>query len=1180
MIDLNHTEEIGCPPSAYGGRRSLKEIHSTEHCLTNTDMKSTANAMSGRCDRHRHGAWRRVSVAFCKSFSNPAPSKGSLHARSERRATVITRSVVLPALLGCCLGLSVSGCGNIVVDKTATVSPGTFVAWPAPVTFGSMLVGPTATAPVSLTNGGNSPITIPLLTATGPYSLVELSSLPIVLTGNGTLELTNKFAPLAAETQTGQLIVTGDAATGTQIINLSGTGAEAPLSRPPTVSLSPSVVNFGTHVPGYTSTPRVVSLTNTGGSALHLGPVALAGNNASVFTETTNCGATLAPAQVCAIQIAFTPIAAGSASASLQVTDNASNSPHTVSLVGTGSAAANITGYWTPPHRGTTNSLGTVSLPIGAAGPVRLLSPTLQGEGQPLICTDTSWNSAHDTLTITFSAAAATLNVTIHIQPTADGVSAEITADHPGITALNTGSWPDTLTVQPVAVPYYSGFVTYAPKLGQFLNAWWDWRTSNASQINGAIVVYAAKTDGTLNPVHELLRLAVSPDVDTVYPSAGNPPSPYMSTMGGRTVLDIWDVGFSTVQQGLTDLGDYRISNCIGIIHQWQYAGYDNALPEHYPANPDLGGQPGLQAAMAQGRADGCLMSVHENYVDYYPDYPGYNTAAIGLNSDGTRILSNLNPSTRIQSFAAKPSWLVLNAQTQSPLIHAAFQTSAAFLDVNSAVPPFWHADMDASVPQAAMLFTMLRNSTALWAYERQTHNGPVLGEGKEHWYYSGLLDGVEAQLGAGTISANSDVLLPLFVDFDLSRIHPLQVNHGMGYYSRWTRTATWNMTTLQMDAYRMQEIAFGHAPFLTVGSWNIVPLALLESNLVSPVALRYGLAHATSIQYSLGGLWVTPSVAAQAGQFTQVKISYDNRLLVVANDAATPLVWNTLTIPQYGWAATGPDLLAYTAQCGSTICDYAQTPVSIFANSRNQSDARIGWGEAAPSIAWVTPSGRREFRIGYKWRVYRAPGPQIKYEAFVHFVDDSEVTNSSDGAVFQGDHQPLTLTSLWQPGQTITDGPWSVQLPDSVPDGTYSIRVGLYDPATGNRLLLSGDNDGTGRYIVGQLIVSGAGTQFDLLSPSGVANDPRLNAADSVVNFGPVQTDGMVTIIKDSGLWILRPYPRYRNFTVLLNSATFPVPSSVQASGAFNAVVVPQIRGDYWLLPLDGNKQYSWPIQ
>ena len=1075
-------------------------------------------------------------------------------------------------ILSCCFCLLLSGCGGTLYKGAVT---GSLVASPSTVTFGTVPINQTASTTVSLLNGGSAPIQITQLNLKGQsFSVTDPSDLPVTIPAGGTYGLNVQFNPAGAGAATGQLtIANNSSAIGAPVINLSGTGMAGTAA----ASIAPTGISFGTEIVGNSSAAQTVTVTNTGALPLAVDGIGVAGANSGSFSATNNCGASLAAGVSCTIQVSFLPTTLGEASASLTVADSASGSPQAVPLSGTGSSALSV--YWLAPSIGSVNALGTVVVPSSGKGTVQLLSPTIIGNKGPLVCAGTAWDSTGTSLSIKYTMGTATLNVVVQVTPTITGVNAQLDADQALITSVDMGNWAADLNTHPIAVPYYTADVWYSQSLPAYLNGWWDWHTTQATQLNGTAAQYLAKTDGTLNKLHELMEVTVSSDVDAVLPAPGNPASPFMSKLSGRTVFDIWDSGFSEIEQGLSDLGDYGITNCVGIIHNWQYDGYDNALPEHYPANPRLGGGAALQAAIAQGQADGCLMAVHENYVDYYPNYPSFNAASVTLLSNGSQVLSWLNPSTGIQSFAAKPSWMLTNAMSQSPLIHANYGTTADYLDVNSAAVPSWDVDMDASSPRAGMLTTSTQSRESLWAYERKTNEGPVLGEGANHWYYSGLLDGVEAQLGAGSVAMNLGETLPLFVDFDLLQIHPLQVNHGMGYYNRWTQSGTSSMMTTQMDAYRMQEIAFGHAPFLGNGTWSDVSRAFVESSLVAPVAASYGTALAASIKYQVNGAWATSSVAAQTGQFTQVQVDYNNGLAVVANASETALTWNGLTIPQYGWAAKSASLFAYTAQCGSTICDYAQTATTIFANARNQSDAEISFGYAAPSVSGITQGSGHSFTINCLWRVFRPLGTQTSYTAFVHFVNDSRASDSNEGRVFQGDHQPVPATSQWQVGQAVSDGPVSVTIPSSVPDGTYSIRIGLYDQATGVRLMLSGDNDGTERYIVGYLNIFGGGTQVSFTAPAPQVNDPRLNTAGTVVNFGTLQTDGMISLTQKNKQWVLRSFPRYRNVTVLLNSDNFTMPTIVETSGSANSTVIPLSKGGYWQLPTNGAKTYSWPV-
>lgn len=827
-------------------------------------------------------------------------------------------------------------------------------------------------------------------------------------------------------------------------------------------------------------------------------------------------------------------------------------------VMGLGAFAQGERLNWVAPTAQSTNSLGTVT-----AGGRMLFSPTIRGIAGALVCKDAHWDGRK--LVISYIAGASLLHVTVTVSNEGETFEAMVDGDQPQISSVDIGPWSPGLQAKPVAVPYYSGNVWYLPVLGTYGNAWWDWHATHATKLNGTQAQYLNRTDATLSALHERLLVILSPDVDATLPSPGNPPSPWVNDLSGRMVLDIWTPNFKQIEQGLTELGSYGITDCAGIIHIWQHAGYDNALPQHYPANDAMGADAGLSAAINAGKADGCLMALHENYVDYYPNYPKFDPAAIALTSDGKLMLSWLNHSTGIHSYSAKPAWMVKNAATQSALIHSRYGTTAAYLDVNSSDVPSGHGDMDAHAPGAGMLTAWLAGDTALWSYERQAHQGPVFGEGKNHWYYSGLLDGVEAQFGTGAIQEHTGAAAPLFVDFDLERLHPLEVNHGMGYAERWVAPGEPISRTVNMDAYRMQEIAFGHAPFLDRQHWNDIAHAFVESNLVTPVARRYGAAQVSAITYQVDGSWTTPSVAARTGAFSRVQVVYDNSLTVVANASKQPLQWQGLALPQYGWAAKRQDLLAYTASCGSSICDFAQTPTSLFANARNPADTLSTTAYATPSVVNVTQTANRTFTIAFQWNPNRALSND--YKTFLHFVDHAEQI------AFQGSPALAQGTSQWNPGKTVNQGPLTVLIPASVPDGTYSVRIGLFDPKTGIRVTLGGVDDGAMRYVLGNLTLSGGShVTFDRL------RDDRLNSARTVVNFGAIQTDGMVSVREEAGLWVLRPYPRTREFTVLLQQSKFPMPSSVRADGGSAAMLKPTAQGSYWKLPLSGAKSYSWP--
>src|SRR5207244_877496 len=104
----------------------------------------------------------------------------------------------------------------------------------------------------------------------------------------------------------------------------------------PTVSLSPTSLTFASQTVSSTSAAQAVALQNGTSSALSITSIAFTGANSGDFAQTNNCGASLAAGASCSIDVTFTPTAIGARSATLTVTDNASNTPQTASVTGTG----------------------------------------------------------------------------------------------------------------------------------------------------------------------------------------------------------------------------------------------------------------------------------------------------------------------------------------------------------------------------------------------------------------------------------------------------------------------------------------------------------------------------------------------------------------------------------------------------------------------------------------------------------------------------------------------------------------------------------------------------------------------------------------------------------------------------------------------------------------------------
>lgn len=114
----------------------------------------------------------------------------------------------------------------------------------------------------------------------------------------------------------------------------------------PEVSLSPTSLTFADQAVDTTSAAQTVTLTNTGGFTLHITSIAKSGTNPTNFNF-TGCGGgsatTVAASANCVLNVTFTPSAAGSRTASLDITSDAETSVDNVPLSGTGGDPPEVT---------------------------------------------------------------------------------------------------------------------------------------------------------------------------------------------------------------------------------------------------------------------------------------------------------------------------------------------------------------------------------------------------------------------------------------------------------------------------------------------------------------------------------------------------------------------------------------------------------------------------------------------------------------------------------------------------------------------------------------------------------------------------------------------------------------------------------------------------------------------
>jgi hypothetical protein len=229
------------------------------------------------------------------------------------------------------------------------------------LTFGSQLLGTSAPAQtVTVTNNGNATLTFTSITVTGANvaDFPETSTCGSSLAAQGNCTISVIFTPTAVGSRTAAVTISDSAAGGPQIVTLTGTGSS------PTVSLTTNTLTFPSQNLGTTSAAQSVTLNNTGNAALNIAGIAATGANASDFTVTNNCGASVAALSSCTISVTFTPASAGSRSASVAIFDNAAGSPQLITLTGTGVGNAPVANLSTNSLTSGTQSISTSSPPL------------------------------------------------------------------------------------------------------------------------------------------------------------------------------------------------------------------------------------------------------------------------------------------------------------------------------------------------------------------------------------------------------------------------------------------------------------------------------------------------------------------------------------------------------------------------------------------------------------------------------------------------------------------------------------------------------------------------------------------------------------------------------------------------------------------------------------------------
>ena len=248
----------------------------------------------------------KVTVTFSPK------AKGVVNGRIVFASNASDRSLAIP----------VAGTG-------AATTGAKVIAAPSSVAFGEVGVGDSSALPVTVSNIGESGVTLEGSQVTEGVFSLSGAKFPLVLAARQSVKLTATFKPQAAGTINGDAVVSGPALK----IPLSGTGTSIS-SRKRELTLAPSSLNFGNVGAGTTSTLSV----GLKASGSNVTVSSISSSNSQFEVTGAALPLTVPAGQEKLINVTFKPSGSGAKTGTLSIASNAVDSKASEALAGAGTA--------------------------------------------------------------------------------------------------------------------------------------------------------------------------------------------------------------------------------------------------------------------------------------------------------------------------------------------------------------------------------------------------------------------------------------------------------------------------------------------------------------------------------------------------------------------------------------------------------------------------------------------------------------------------------------------------------------------------------------------------------------------------------------------------------------------------------------------------------------------------
>jgi hypothetical protein len=209
------------------------------------------------------------------------------------------------------------------------------------------------------------------------------------------------------------------------------------------ISISPTAVGFGSVATGSSSAPQAVTVTNSGTNAAPVGSITTSGD----FSQSNNCGSSIAAGASCTVNVTFSPTATGSRTGTVTITTSGianavplsgtgvapgpilnpnpsslsfartlvgnTTAAQAVTVTNTGTTSASVSGVSASGDFRQTNNCGTLT--VGASCTINVtFTPTVGGTRTGTVSITSNANNSPTTISLSGNGIDSNTNVALH----------------------------------------------------------------------------------------------------------------------------------------------------------------------------------------------------------------------------------------------------------------------------------------------------------------------------------------------------------------------------------------------------------------------------------------------------------------------------------------------------------------------------------------------------------------------------------------------------------------------------------------------------------------------------------------------------------------------------------------------------------------------------------------------